>query len=67
MKIEASGPSDLIVRTSFPVRRKLRPDAIDFDVEAVVRSGTFRKLPLGADAREADLRVTASRSLRSSG
>ena len=62
MKIDASGPSDLIVRTSFPVRRKLSPDAIDFDVEAVVSNGTFRNLPLGADAREADLRVAASRS-----
>ena len=62
MKIDASGPSDLIVRTSFPVRRKLGPDAIDFDVEAVVSNGTFRNLPLGADAREADLRVAASRS-----
>jgi len=62
MKIEASVPSDLVVRTSFPVRRKLRPDAIDFDVEAMVRSGTFRNLPLGADAREANLRVNASRS-----
>lgn len=62
MKIQASGASDLVVRTAFPVRRKLPPEAIEFDVEAVVGAGTFTNLPLGADAREADIRVKASRS-----
>ena len=43
----------MTVRTAFPIRRKLKPQAIDFDVEAMVRNGTFTNLPLGADAREA--------------
>ena len=60
-KIEASGNADLTVRTTFPIRRKLKPQAIDFDVEAVVSNGTFTNLPLDADAREAEFLVSASR------
>ena len=60
-KIEASGNADLTVRTTFPIRRKLKPQAMDFDVEAVVSNGTFTNLPLGADAREAEFLVSASR------
>ena len=60
-RIAASGSADMTVRTEFPIRRKLKPQAIDFDVEAVVRNGTFTNLPLGADAREAEFLVSASR------
>ena len=60
-KIRASGNADMTVRTSFPIRRKLKPETIDFDVEAVIGNGTFTNLPLGADAREAELLVSASR------
>ena len=60
-RIVASGSADMTVRTAFPIRRKLKPQAIDFDVEAMVRNGTFTNLPLGADAREAEFLVSASR------
>ena len=60
-KIRASGNADITVRTSFPIRRKLKPETIDFDVEAVIGNGTFTNLPLGADAREAEFLVSASR------
>ena len=60
-RMEASGSADMTVRTTFPIRRKLKPQAIDFDVEAMVSNGTFTNLPLDADAREAEFLVSLSR------
>lgn len=61
-RIEAIGQSELAVRTSFPVRRKLRPEEIGFEVEGRASNATFTNLPLGADARDADLSFAADRS-----
>ena len=60
-KITASGQAELTVRTGFPIRRKLQPDAIDFEVTGTVANGIFTGLPLGADAREAGFRIAVSR------
>jgi len=60
-KVNASGKADLTVKTAFPIRRKLQPDEIDFEVAGTVTNGTFTGLPLQADAREAEFRITASR------
>ncbi|MGC6452962.1 MAG: AsmA-like C-terminal domain-containing protein [Candidatus Puniceispirillaceae bacterium] len=60
-RIDASGQAELTVRTSFPIRRKLQPGAIDFDVSGTVRNGTFTRLPLSADAREAEFRIAVSK------
>ncbi len=61
-KIEAVGQSELIVRTNFPVRGKLTPADIGFEVEGTVSNATFTNLPLGADARDARLSFAADRS-----
>ena len=53
--IDAVGQSDLTVRTNFPVRGKLTPADIGFMVEGTVNNATFTNLPLGADARNANL------------
>ena len=60
-RIDASGSAELTVRTRFPIRRKLQPEAIDFDVAGTVANGTFTGLPLQADAREAEFRIAVSR------
>jgi hypothetical protein len=60
--IEAIGKSELTLRTSFPVRRKLTPQDIQFDVEGTVSDATFVNLPQGAEAREAQLSFAADRS-----
>ncbi|MEL0132514.1 MAG: DUF3971 domain-containing protein, partial [Rhodobiaceae bacterium] len=62
MKIKAAGQSELAVRTSFPVRRKLKPADIGFEVEGSVSAGTFTNLPLGAEAGEANVNFTVDRS-----
>jgi len=61
-KINASGKAELTVRTSFPIRRKLQPDAIDFDVTGTVANGLFTGLPLSADARDAEFRIAVNRN-----
>ncbi len=61
--IGASGKAELTVRTSFPIRRKVQPDAIDFDVTGTVSNGTFTGLPLRADAREAAFRIAVNREM----
>ena len=61
-KITAIGQSELSVRTSFQVRRKLKPQDIGFEVEGSVSNATFTNLPLGADARDANLNFTVDRS-----
>ncbi len=61
-KIEAIGQSEFSVRTSFPVRRKLTPQDIGFEVEGVVSNANFANLPLGADARDANLSFAVDRS-----
>ena len=61
-EIKAVGQSELSVRTSFPVRRKLKPQDINFAVEGSVSNATFTNLPLGADARDANLSFTVDRS-----
>ena len=60
-RIVASGSADITVRTVFPIRRKLKPQAIEFDLEAIVRNGVFTNLPLSADVRKAEFLVSASR------
>ena len=60
-KITASGQAELTVNTRFPIRRKLPPDAIEFDVTGTVANGVFTGLPLGADAREAQFSIAVSR------
>lgn len=60
-QLDASGKAELTVKTGFPIRRKLQPDEIDFDVTGTVSNGTFTGLPLQADAREAEFRIAASR------
>ena len=61
-RIRAVGKTDLTVRTHFPVRRKLKPQEIGIDVEGRARTATLTNLPLGADARDADLTFLADRS-----
>ena len=61
-KTKAIGQSELSVRTSFPVRRKLKPQDIEFGVEGSVSNATFTNLPLGADARDANLSFAVDRS-----
>ena len=60
-KIKASGQAELTVNTRFPIRRKLQPDAIEFDVTGTIANGVFTGLPLGADAREARFSIAVSR------
>ena len=60
-RIRATGPSELTFRAGFPVKRKLSPDAVEFEVEGTVSSGTFSNLPLGADARDAEIRFAVER------
>ena len=62
MKVKATGQSELVLRTSFPVRRKLKPTDIGFEVEGSVSNGTFTNLPLDAEAREANVNFTVDRS-----
>ena len=57
----ATGRSDLDVKTSFPIRRKLKPDDIDFQVAGQVTNGDISGLPFGADARNANLQVDVRR------
>ena len=61
-RIGAIGRSELTVRTDFPVRGKLKPADIGFEVEGTVNNGTFINLPLGADARNATLNFAIDRS-----
>ncbi|MEC7981860.1 MAG: DUF3971 domain-containing protein, partial [Pseudomonadota bacterium] len=61
-RVRASGPSNLILRAGFPVKRKLAPGSVDFEVEGSVVGGTFTNLPLKADARDAEIRFAADRN-----
>ncbi|MED5312856.1 MAG: AsmA-like C-terminal domain-containing protein, partial [Pseudomonadota bacterium] len=61
-RFRASGPSNLIFRAGFPVKRKLAPGSVDFEVEGSVVGGTFTNLPLKADARDAEIRFAADRN-----
>ncbi|MEC8516533.1 MAG: DUF3971 domain-containing protein [Pseudomonadota bacterium] len=61
-RVRASGPSNLIFRAGFPVKRKLAPGSVDFEVEGSVVGGTFTNLPLKADARDAEIRFAADRN-----
>ena len=58
-RLQASGLSSFNITTEFPVRRKLTPADIDFEVLASVSEGDFRNLPLEIDARNADISITA--------
>ena len=60
--LEAIGQSELTVKTSFPVRRKLKPEDVSFKVEGSVTNGTFTGLPLGADARDSTISFAADGS-----
>ncbi len=62
MKVKAAGHSELALRTSFPVRRGLKSADIGFEVEGSVSNGTFTNLPLGAEAREANVNFIVDRS-----
>ena len=57
----ATGQSELAVKTSFPIRRKLKPNDIDFQVAGQVTNGDIGGLPFGADARNANLQVDVRR------
>ena len=57
-----SGPSNLIFRAGFPIKRKLAPGSVEFEVEGSVTGGTFTNLPLNADARDAEIRFAADRN-----
>ena len=60
-RIRSSGPSNLTFRAGFPIRRKLSPDSVEFEVEGSVARGSFANLPLDADARDAEIRFMADR------
>ena len=60
-RLKAFGKAELNVKTSFPIRRKLQPGAIDFYVTGTVMDATVTGLPLDADAREAQFRIAFSR------
>ena len=61
-RVRASGPSNLIFRAGFPIKRKLAPGSVEFEVEGSVTGGTFTNLPLNADARDAEIRFAADRN-----
>ena len=61
-RVRASGPSNLIFRAGFPVKQKLAPGSVDFEVEGSVVGGTFTNLPLKADARDVEIRFAADRN-----
>ena len=61
-RVRASGPSNLIFRAGFPIKRKLAPGSVDFEVEGSGTGGTFTNLPLKADARDAEIRFAADRN-----
>ena len=63
-RTDASGSAELTVKTRFPIRRKLQPEAIDFDVTGTVANGTFTGLPLQADARWVRIAVSRQDSRR---
>ena len=60
-KIRARGPAEMDFKAGFPIRRKLSPGSVDFEVAGSVTAGTFGNLPLDADARDAEIRFEADR------
>lgn len=59
--MRASGQTSFDIVTRFPVRPRLTPDEIGFEAQARVTGGVFENLPFGADARDAEATITASR------